>query len=117
MKVKQTQFGESVAFGMRAFRFVGESATEQLQTISCSLHLEPIVDIEQHQAPDCTCYTKEECQEPVFSEWAVWSDCSVTCDSGERTRSRECTEGCTNIDDDDSNHRLTETEACEHSAC
>ena len=106
-----------MAFGMRAFRFVGESATEQLQTISCSLHLEPIGDIQQQQASDCTCYTEEECIEPVFGEWAEWSDCSVTCATGERTRSRQCTGKCTNIDDGDFNHRLTEMEACEQSAC
>ena len=113
----QTQFGESVAFTMRAFRFVGESATEQLQTISCSLHLKPIGDIQQQQASDCTCHTEEECIEPVFGEWAEWSDCSVTCATGERTRSRQCTGKCTNIDDGDFNHRLTEMEACEQSAC
>ena len=103
---------------MRVFRFMsGELAAEQLQTISCSLHLEPIDNITEDQAPNCTCYTEEECQEPVFGEWTGWSECSVTCDGGERTRTRECTAGCTNIDDNGSNHRLTETMACGESAC
>ena len=63
LKVKQVQFGETVAFSMRTFRFMsGESTTEQQQTINCSLHLEPRENISEDQAPDCSCYTKEECQ-------------------------------------------------------
>ena len=118
LKVEQTQFGDTVGFSLRTFRFMsGESTNEQLQTISCSLHLEPIDNITEEQAPNCTCYTEAECQEPVFGEWADWSECSVTCAGGERTRSRECTAGCKNIDNDYSNHRLNDTEACGESAC
>ena len=50
---------------MRAFRFTpGESSEEQIQRISCALHLEASDDIQQEQAPDCTCYTEQECAEP-----------------------------------------------------
>ena len=60
----QTVFGVNIEFSMRTFRFtsVGSvSAEEQTQTIECDLYLEPIADISEDQAADCTCYTQEEC--------------------------------------------------------
>ena len=41
----------------------------------------------------------------------------MTCGDGERTRSRTCTTGCSNIDENDITHSLTETEVCNQSAC
>ena len=60
----QTAFGENVEFSMRTFRFtsVGSvNAEEQEQTMECDLYLEPIDDISDGQAADCTCYSQEEC--------------------------------------------------------
>ena len=54
---------------MRTFRFtsVGSvNAEEQTQTIECGLHLEPIADITEDQAEDCSCYTQEECDSKYF---------------------------------------------------
>ena len=65
LNVFQTVFGENVEFTMRTFRFtsVGSvNAEEQTQTIECNLYLEPIDDITEDQAEDCTCYTQEECE-------------------------------------------------------
>ena len=30
----------------------------------------------------------------VFTEWETWSDCSVTCGDGVKTRTRSCQAGC-----------------------
>ena len=78
LKVKQTQFGESVTFTMRTFRFMtDESAVEQQQTISCSLHLEPSESISQDQAPDCTCYTQEGCQSEYMHKIIEFEACLI----------------------------------------
>ena len=63
LNVIQTIFGETVAFSMRTFRFTsgGSVDNEQQQTIDCNLHLEPIADITQDQAADCTCHTQDQC--------------------------------------------------------
>lgn len=61
----QTLFGRSIEFSMRTFRFIaqGTETTEQQQTISCDLHLEPSADVPQDvQAADCTCYTDHDCR-------------------------------------------------------
>ena len=63
LNVIQTIFGETVAFSMRTFRFTsgGSVDNEQQQTIECNIHLEPIADITQDQAADCTCFTEDDC--------------------------------------------------------
>ena len=71
LNVFQTAFGENVEFSMRTFRFtsVGSvNAEEQQQTIECDLYLEPIDDITETQAEDCSCYTQEECDSKFF-QW------------------------------------------------
>ena len=54
---------------------------------------------------------------PEFGEWGEWSECSASCDGGERTRSRNCENWCTNVDDTNSDHTTTQTEACNPDAC
>ena len=63
LNVQQTNFGSSIGFSMRTFRFTtGESAAdEQEQTITCGLHLGPSEDIVEEQAADCTCHTEAQC--------------------------------------------------------
>ena len=63
LKVEQTLFGQTVGFRMRTFRFkTAETASEdQNQTITCKLHLEPTEDIVEEQAPNCSCYTVDDC--------------------------------------------------------
>ena len=75
--MEQTQFGGSVAFSMRTFRFKNEGAAadEQEQTITCTLRLEPSEEISQDQAPDCTCYTEEECQSEYYKSIHKTREC------------------------------------------
>ena len=56
-------------------------------------------------------------QGPEFDEWSDWSACSATCGEGEMTRSRSCTFGCSNIDENDPDHSLIQTQVCNLSAC
>ena len=53
---------------MRTFRFTAGDAVdnEQQQTIDCNLHLEPIADITQDQAADCTCHTQDQCTSKYY---------------------------------------------------
>ena len=40
----------------------GESSSSaQEQRISCELHLEPVANVPEEQAVDCTCYSEAEC--------------------------------------------------------
>ena len=60
-------FGQEVAFSMRTFRFTsGSIMAEQQQTIDCNLHLEPLDEIVEEQAPGCKCYNEEQCQGNKF---------------------------------------------------
>ena len=49
----------------------------------------------------------------VFSLWSEWSSCSVTCGSGEQTRTRTCDENCDGVQNDD----LSETQSCNNGDC
>ena len=48
-----------------------------------------------------------------MSAWVEWTSCSVTCGPGERTRSRTCDQGCTDVPSDD----LQQTESCNEVDC
>ena len=63
LNVTQTAFGKDIGLSIRTFRFMdGESSdSDQEQTISCELHLEPIANVPEEQAADCTCYSADEC--------------------------------------------------------
>ena len=65
LRVVQTEFGSSVAFDMRTFRFMTStrSASEaQQQTVSCMLHLDPAGQTtDENQADDCNCHTEDDC--------------------------------------------------------
>ena len=65
LNVIQTDFFPNASFEMRTFRFnTGGSSTEaQQQTVMCSLHLDPVNDITQEQANNCSCYTRSECEQ------------------------------------------------------
>ena len=58
----QTAFGKDIGLSVRTFRFMdGESSSnDQTQTISCELHLEPVANVPEEQAADCTCYSSDE---------------------------------------------------------
>ena len=38
-----------------------QPSTEQNQSISCELHLNPTTEASEEQAADCTCYSETEC--------------------------------------------------------
>ena len=69
LNVQQTLFGQTAEFSLKTFRFTsgGSVATEQTQTVECTLHLEQIANISETQAEDCACYTKEECESKKFA--------------------------------------------------
>ena len=43
--------------------------------------------------------------ETVFGDWTEWTECSTACGDGERQRSRQCLNGCSNIDSSDTNEQ------------
>ena len=49
----------------------------------------------------------------VFSLWNEWSDCSLTCDFGQKTRTRICQQNCDGVSSDD----LSETKSCNEFMC
>ena len=63
LNVIQTAFGKDIGLSLRTFRFTDDQshASDQEQTISCELHLEPVADVSEEQAADCTCYNASEC--------------------------------------------------------
>ena len=44
----------------------------------------------------------------AISFWSEWSDCSLTCDFGQKTRTRICQQNCDGVSIDD----LSETKSC-----
>ena len=65
----QTVFGKDIGFSLRTFRFTDgqASSSDQDQTISCELHLEPVADVPEEQAADCICYSADECSGKIFT--------------------------------------------------
>ena len=49
----------------------------------------------------------------AFSLWSEWSDCSLTCDFGQKTRTRICQQNCDGVSSDD----LAETKSCNEFIC
>ena len=49
----------------------------------------------------------------AFSLWNEWSDCSLTCDFGQKTRTRICQQNCDGVSSDD----LSETKSCNEFIC
>ena len=53
---------------MRTFRFITsgslEASEDQVQTISCSLYLDPANDITTTQPDNCSCHSEADCSTP-----------------------------------------------------
>ena len=54
---------------------------------------------------------------PKFAHWSDWSACSTTCDSGERTRTRTCTDACSYLDASDPTMSLSDQKRCTVKKC
>ena len=62
----QTLFGKDISFSVRTFRFAGGHDGDQEQTITCQLHLEPVGDVPEEQASECTCFNEHDCAGQLF---------------------------------------------------
>ena len=62
----QTLFGKHISFSARTFRFAGGQDEDQEQTITCQLHLEPVGDVPEEQASECTCFNEQDCAGQLF---------------------------------------------------
>lgn len=50
---------------------------------------------------------------PVWREWGLWSECSSSCGTGQRSRSRTCNAGQDCPNGDTCEGDSTETESCQ----
>ena len=91
---------------------------QQTRTRSCDQGCSNDDLLETQSCNDVACPGKVTCETStwqlihrlVFSIWSDWSDCSVSCGSGDQTRTRTCDQGCSNDD-------LLETQSCNDAAC
>ena len=61
--------------------------------------------------------TSKESIDGGFSDWSVWTECSVTCGGGEQTRTRTCSNPEPQNGGNDCVGDLEESQTCSTDAC